>query len=301
MKHVFIVNPRAGLKSAQSQVETLLEPLKDEGLDCEIYITQSAGDARRHTDSRARQHQGPMRVYACGGDGTLHEVVNGALGHPHVAVGAYPCGSGNDFVKYYGGAKRFLSIRALVAGEEVAVDLLGVNGFAAINMVHFGLDSKVAAIMERVRRLPVIGGRNAYLTGVAGAFLQPLRSRCRVWADDEPLNNGELLLCTLAGGRYVGGNYLAAPLSDNQDGLMDVCVVQPMSRVRFLRMVKAYKEGTHLDDRRLDGLLTYRRAKSVRLEVQPPFTISMDGELIDVGDTLVRVLPGAIRFVVPRE
>lgn len=300
MKHVFVINPRAGLHSAREEVEKLVAPLRQEGVDCETYVTKAAGDARRFTAQRAETYDGPLRFYACGGDGTLHEVVNGAVGHAHAAVGAYPCGSGNDFVKHYGKQAGFLNMRAQVQGQEVPVDLMRVNGHVAINMVHFGLDSKVATVMERVRRLPLIGGKNAYLTGVAGALLQSLRFNCRVWADGELLNNGQLLLCTLAGGSYVGGGYHTAPRSDNQDGLMDVCLVKPMSRLKLLPLMKAYEQGTHLDDPRLKDALVYRRAEQVRIQARAPFTILLDGELMDVGDATVDVLPGAVRFVVPK-
>ncbi len=300
MKHIFVINPKAGLTSAHAHIEQALAPMKQSGADCETYVTRAAGDARRFVAERAQQHAGPIRFYACGGDGTLHEVVNGAVGQANAAVGAYPCGSGNDYVKYYGGKDRFLSIEHLIAGEETPVDLLGVNGYVAINMVHFGLDSLVAAVMERVRRMPLIGGRNAYLTGVVGALLQSLRFNCRVWADGQPLNDGQLLLCTLAGGKYVGSKYLTAPRSDNTDGWMDICLVKPMSRLRLLPLMKAYEQGTHLDDPRLKDVLIYRRAKSVRLKGEQPFSILLDGELTKVQDVTINVLPGAVRFIVPQ-
>lgn len=300
MKHIFVINPRAGLHSASEHIEALVAPLRQGGADVETYVTQSAGDARRYVAARAAAYAGPMRFYACGGDGTLHEVINGVQGHTHAAVGAYPCGSGNDFVKYYGGKDRFLSLPAQLAGEEVPVDLMQVDGQVAINMVDFGLDSQVAAIMERVRRWPLLGGKRAYLSGVVGALLQPLRFHCQVWADGEPLNEGQLLLCTLAGGSHVGGGYHTAPCSNNQDGLMDVCLVKPLSRFKLLPLMNAYKQGAHLEDPRIQPLLVYRRARSVHIKAPRPFTILLDGELREVGDTQVNLLPGAVRFVVPK-
>ena len=122
MKHIFVINPRAGLHSASEHIDALVAPLRQGGADVETYVTQSAGDARRYVSARAAACAGPMRFYACGGDGTLHEVINGVQGHTHAAVGAYPCGSGNDFVKYYGGKDRFLSLPAQAQQTTPPVD-----------------------------------------------------------------------------------------------------------------------------------------------------------------------------------
>jgi len=167
-------------------------------------------------------------------------------------------------------------------------------------MVHFGLDSRVAQTMERVRRWPLLGGKNAYPTGVASALLQPLGHRCTVWAGDERLNDDKLLLCTIACGQYVGGSYRAAPRSDNADGLLDVCLVKPLSRMRLAPLMNAYKQGTHLEDPRIQRELVYRRATRVRIRPQGEFVVLLDGELHHVDETEVRVLPSALSFVVPK-
>lgn len=99
MKYIFIVNPHAGEEDhaaiIRSQIESL--PQKD---DCEIYITKAVGDATDFIGNYLAVHgDAPVRFIACGGDGTVNEVFNGAVGHENVSVSCYPCGSGNDFVK----------------------------------------------------------------------------------------------------------------------------------------------------------------------------------------------------------
>lgn len=299
IRHVFVVNPTAGRRSALQEIREKLRPF-EAGHDIEVHQTRGPGDATGYVRALCQGQTGPLRFYACGGDGTLNEVVNGARGFAHAAVGCYPCGSGNDFVKYYGGKPAFLDIEGQLAGHEEAVDLLQVNGRVAINMVHFGFDSLVAQTMHRVRRSPLIGGPNAYYTGVISAFFKPFANPCRVWVDDEPVNEGRLLLCTVACGQYVGGSFRCAPRSDNQDGLADVCLVNPISRLRFIGLIGAYTRGSHLDDPRLKDVLTYRRGRTLRVSSPRPFPVSMDGELIDLKDWRLTLLPGALRFVVPR-
>lgn len=299
MKHVFVVNPKAGKQSAQQEISQAIARLPGE-LDTLMYLTQAPGDAVHFVRQMCGETAEPLRFYACGGDGTLNEVVNGAHGFDHASVACYPSGSGNDFIKYYGGPAPFLDLEAQLAGEEVQVDLMRADDRLAINMVHFGFDAKVARTMLKVRRTPLIGGNKAYYTGVVAALLQPLATACRVYADDQLLTDGDLLLCTLACGQYVGGSFRCAPRSSNTDGLMDVCLAKPLSRFRFVTLIGAYTKGTHLDDPAMQDIVVYRRARQVRLEAEPPFTLLLDGELVEGGSVVVDLLPRALRFVVPR-
>ena len=299
IKHVFIVNPTAGPRSAQQEVAEKLQPYQDK-LDISMHVTRGPGDASGFVRAACQGHDGPIRFYACGGDGTLNEVVNGAYGFDHAAVGCYPCGSGNDYVKYYGDKAAFLDLARQFAGEEQAVDLMAVGSRYAINMVHFGFDSLVAQTMHRVRRRPLIGGSNAYYTGVLSAFFKPFANACQVWVDGEAINEDHLLLCTIACGQYVGGSFRSAPKSDNQDGLADICLVKPISRLRFLGLIDAYTHGTHLDDPRLRDALVYRRGRSIRAQMPAAFPVSMDGELVHLKDWELQLLPRALRFVVPQ-
>lgn len=299
MKHIFVVNPKAGRQSAEPEIEQAIARLPGT-LDAQMYVTQAPGDAVRYVRQMCSQSNESLRFYACGGDGTLNEVVNGAYGFDHAAVACYPSGSGNDFVKYYGGPASFLDIAAQLAGEETQVDLMRAGDRLAINMVHFGFDAKVARTMLKVRRTPLIGGNNAYYTGVVAALLQPMATACHVYADGELLTQGNLLLCTLACGQYVGGGFRCAPRSSNTDGLMEVCLAKPISRFRFVGLIGTYTKGTHLDDPAMRDIIVYRRARQVQLEADKPFTLLLDGELIEGRSITVDLLPRALRFVVPR-
>lgn len=298
-KHYFIVNPTAGTHSAEQEILDKLKPF--EGVyDITLYLTRSPNDASLYVRSICESHQGPLRFYACGGDGTLNEVVNGAYGFTHAAVGCYPCGSGDDYIKYYGGKAMFVDMQTQLEGTETSVDLMQIGDRLAINMVHFGFDSKVALTMRKLRRHPMFGGRKAYYAGVLSAFFQPFANACRVMVDGEALNERTLMLCTIACGQYVGGSFRCAPRSDNRDGLLDVCLVKHVGRLGFISMISSYTKGEHLDNPRIKRILAYRRGRSVQLDMDKPFPILLDGELLNLSNVRVDVLPQAIRFVVPK-
>ena len=98
MKHLFIVNPVAGGKDRTAEITALAgQTLQSSGALFEVYVTKAPMDACDKIRADAAEG-GELRVYACGGDGTLNECVNGAAGLQNVAVTHFPCGTGNDFI-----------------------------------------------------------------------------------------------------------------------------------------------------------------------------------------------------------
>ena len=126
-----------------------------------------------------------------------------------------------------------------------------------------------------------------------------MRSKCQIWGDGEKLNDGKILLCSLGCGSYVGGSFRCAPRSVCGDGLMEVCIVRPVSRLTFIRLVKKYAAGEHLEEEMIKKFRTYRRCKKVRIVAPTGFKFSMDGEVISVGSCTVEILPSAFRFALP--
>ena len=300
MKHIFIINPAAGKQNSFETVRAELDAL-EAPIDYEIYCTQGIGDATAYIRNYCNTHTERVRFYACGGDGTLNEVVNGAVGFPHASVACYPCGSGNDFVKYYGGKSVFLDLKELVTAPDEYIDLMCVDGKYAINATHFGFDSCAAKIMTRVRRMRLIGGKNAYTTGVVVGLFKAMKNRCKVWADGELLNpKGYILLCTIANGQYVGGSYRCAPRSVDNDGMLEICLVHPVSIFTFIKVIGEYKSGAHLDNPKLRKFISYCRGKSVTIEAPDGFVYCLDGELVTKNKFTVEVAERALRFAVPR-
>ena len=126
-----------------------------------------------------------MRFIACGGDGTINEVFNGAVGQKNVSVSCYPCGSGNDFVKAFGGAELFLDIAKLITAPTRKLDLLKVGDRYSNNVVNFGFDTTVAITINKERDKTGHGGKNAYTKGVVTALIKSMNNRCTVIADGE--------------------------------------------------------------------------------------------------------------------
>lgn len=299
MKHIFIVNTVAGEHSCLEEVKKAIAN-ESEAIDYELFTPNSAKDNVSQIKEYLEAHPDEeVRFYACGGDGTLNKVASGIYGYPNASLAVLAYGSGNDYIKYYADLKAFRNVENAMHGTERRIDIMQVNGRFAINATHFGLDSVVAKVMHKIRRYPIIGGKMCYPIAVLRAFLTGMRTKCTVYADGEKLNEGKICLCTIANGKYVGGSYKCAPRSLNDDGWLEVCLIKPVSRIKFALLKKSYTHGTHLDNPKFKDIIVYRRAKQVVIEGGKGFCVSLDGEVLNSERIVVENKQQAIRFVVP--
>ena len=300
MKYIFIVNPHAGTEDNESIIRQAIEA-SDKKDECEIYITKAIGDGMEYVKKYSEENPDEeVRFIACGGDGTINEVCNGAVGNKNASVTCYPCGSGNDFVKVFGGAEKFMDIQALLNAPTQKLDLLKVGDRYSNNVVNFGFDTTVAITINKQREKTGHGGKSAYTKGIITALLTSMKNKCKVRADGEVLNpDGRALLCTLANGQYVGGSFKCAPRAKTDDGLIEVCLIKPISRLRFVKILGPYTEGKHLDDESMKDIIVYRQAKKVEIVAPEGFAYSLDGEVIYEDRFTVEVVEHALNFAVP--
>lgn len=300
MKYVFIINPRAGESDNE---ETIRREAEATGCDCEFYVTKAVGDATEFVRNWCKENKGEaVRFIACGGDGTINEVFNGAVGQENVSVTCYPCGSGNDFIKTFGGAEKFLDIAKLVSAPVRKLDLLKVGDRYSDNVVNFGFDTTVAITVNTDRDKTGHGSKSSYTKGIVKALLTSMNNSCSVVADGEDINpDGKMLLCTLSNCQYVGGSFKCAPRAKSDDGLIEICLVKPISRLRFVKLLPIYTNGQHLDDESLRDILVYRQAKKIEVTAPEGFAFSLDGEIIYSTHFTVEIVPAALDLAVPEE
>lgn len=326
MKHLFIINPCAGKEDSTSAITQRVEAYaySHPDFDYQIYVTQSQGDATHWVSQWCNEHPGhEARFYACGGDGTLNEVVSGAIGRTSVQVSCYASGSGNDYIKYYGTLEDFKDLERLVNGTPHPVDVMKIiyppaasaaNNNAdsgspfitgggsprySINICNFGFDAMVCKVGNDVRRKPIIGGKHSYTTGIIRSIFTSRSNYVRMTVDGQPFFDGHMLLCTLGNGRYNGGKYMCAPLSKNDDGLLEVNLFKRMSLIKFASLIDDYSRGTHINRPDIKRLMLYRQATTVEMASPDPFWLVIDGEMLHSNRYRVENLHHAVTFVSP--
>jgi diacylglycerol kinase (ATP) len=300
MKYVFVVNPNSGKSGLKENLLKQLETAK-ETLDYEFYMGSSYDETIEYVNNYCLNTKNDVVFCACGGDRTINAVVNGAINHKNAIVTCYPCGSGNDFVKVYGGKEKFLNIDNIVNGIETRIDVMKVNDKYAVNVTNFGFDAAVCDVANKVRRKKIIGGKRSYTTGIIVSIFKSMKTKCKVIVDNEVLAEDKILLSTVANGKYVGGAYLCAPDSDNEDGLLEVCVIRPISLFKFISLIKPYKQGKQLHNPKFDKYIKYRRAKEIIIEADDTFKICLDGEIYRGSHFEIKNLKQVLRFIKPKE
>ena len=311
MRHLIVLNSSI-LENKPDAISKELVDKAFKGLDYEVYCTtapRSCVDFLKKYLSENKKDT--VRVYACGGDGTVQEVATGIADAPNAELAIYACGTGNDFVKIYGGQERFLDFKKLIEGEAKPIDISKIEGgklrdpWISVNVINFGFDAIVGAMgnyykdngyPEKAKKK----GMSPYDYALKHDAMKHGRfNDTVVYADKEQLNEKQMLLCTIAQGQYVGGKFKCAPKSDNTDGKMDVCMLKTMTLIGLGMIIGTYTEGKHLDKPRKK--VVYRQAKQVRIVAPKDIDICVDGEMTKGKEFTVTCIPGGIKLVMPKE
>ena len=179
MQHIFIINPTAGKVDASvALIPQIHAAASRAGLHPTIEVTRRAGQAR---DLAAQYAAGGEEVYlyACGGDGTLNEILQGAIDRPNAAIGCVPCGSGNDYVRNFGTQAQFLDLDAQLAAQPFAADVIRTPQGCGIDIYAAGIDAQVANGIPKWRRVPFCGGTTAYTLSILEAVCSTFRHHQR--------------------------------------------------------------------------------------------------------------------------
>ena len=319
MKYYFILNPQSGRKVHDNDI---LREIRDaavkQGHEYDAYFTKAPGDAkdyvRRLCEAHAKAGDGdepePIRIIGCGGDGTLNELVNGAFGFDQVEIGIIPQGTGNDYIRNYGDPKRFLSVENQMLGHSRWSDLIeycgenkGVSTRAlCANMFNIGFDCNVVIMTETLKNWPLLNGSTAYLASVFATLVQKKETHLIVEYEDGEVYDDRLLLVSIANGCFCGGGIKGVPKSVLDDGLMDISLVRSgVSRNFFVRFFPKYQKGKHLDDLRAAGVFSYRQCETLRVKAKEGLlSLCVDGEIEQYESVDFRVVPKAVRFIVPQ-
>ena len=300
MKHYFIVNPAAGIEDSSKEISEKLAKLKEErpDFDYEVYLTKGKGDATLAVKNYCSEAKGSMRFYACGGDGTLNEVLNGLDLTKDVELACYPCGSGNDFVKYFGENADFKDLAKVINGKARQIDLLKVDDKYSINITNFGMDATVCVVMDKLRRKKIIGGKHSYSNAVLYSILFKRNNRCQIILDGKEIHNGKMLLCAVANAKVYGGGYKCAPDAEVDDGVFQLCMIKALSLFKISKAVNAYKAGTHLQNKTVRPYIIYEKGTEVQVKAPKGIALCLDGETSVVNEFNIKLLPKALKFVV---
>lgn len=302
MKHLFILNAFAGTKDMTPEIEAQIRAA-GEGMDIAIEYTQCKGDATSIA-RRYAERGDPLRVYACGGDGTANEALHGLLGYEHVALGLIPTGTGNDYVRSLPAkTEDFLDIGKMLRGSTVRVDLLRCGGVHALNVISVGYDCEVADRAQKNKRLPLMSGPLAYKLAIVQCLLTKRKHTFTPYADGEeiPIADGfkSQMLAVAAKGKYYGGGIKATPYAELDDGLIDFMAIPTVPISYFAWFMGPFTRGEHIDHPKGKNFILHKKCHELRLDNHGDIKIGIDGEMFVMRDPVITVVPKAFDVIIP--
>ena len=258
-------------------------------------------ETSRQNEAKERAMQAAKEgraVIIVGGDGSVHEVVNGILATGRrVPLGIVAAGSGNDFA--WNTLKLphdpSAALERAFTGQLMDIDAGIVNGRYFANSFSVGLDADIAVAASWMKKLPLMSGERLYYTTTVKQLLFGYH-RCpwlKLNLDGSTVGTGmenHYVLTAVTNGPTYGAGFRINPTANPTDGLFDVCTIDYAPLPRALKLLPVVQKGEHA------GLpeVTFYRAKTVRIESQQPVNIQMDGETTSATRFDAEILPGAL-------
>ena len=298
-----VLNPWAGRGRGAKARGAVLRGLKGAGVPFDFVETTGPG----HAMGLAREAAlgGVTRLLIAGGDGSIHEAVNGLMqagiapdGATRAALGVIPLGTGNDFAKLLGVWKLPPAVAAarMMRAPSTRFDLGRCLGEYFDNMMGVGFDAEAVKHANRIRRLK---GVAVYLAAIYRTFLSFTPPRLEI-ISAEHRETGPMMMLGAGIGVCSGGGFYLTPQADPADGKLDVCLVRKVGLATFLKSVPKVMKGTHGG---LDEVALFRtKAVTIRSTDGRPLLLQLDGELRDPGLTEIEITiaPACLRVLTTR-
>ncbi len=304
----FVVNPRSANGATHGRFAAMLPLLRQAWPSMDFAWTAAPLDAVRLTQDAIRA--GADVIVACGGDGTLNEVVTGihqwvkasnSAPAPHLAI--LPSGTGGDFRRTFDlprAAGDFIAglraehVRRVDMGELTFRNHQGdVQERPFVNVASMGLSGLVVHYVNRSSK--ALGGRWSFMVGSLRASLSYRNVDMTVTVDDRVVHQGPTVVVAIANGRYFGGGMQIAPGAEPDDGWLDIVVIGDLSRLGMWSLARAIYSGRHLTRKGV----TAHRGRNVTVTSTTPAKIDCDGEQIGQLPVQARILPRHLTLLVP--
>lgn len=290
MKISSIINPVAGRGRAAKVWEQIKGPLAKDN-DMQYEFTSKPGHATLLAQKAVEERSDALAVV--GGDGTVHEAVNGLMGG-NTALAVFPAGTGNDFAKTLKlpGSRETTEKFSTFIRKKIDVAKLDEEYF--VNIAGVGLDAEVARIVNNASYLK---GKLAYLGGIMGALVKFKPLLLEVVVDGIRLRE-KAMLVAVGNGQYLGGGIRLLPQAGVDDGLLDVCLIKETSVLEALTTLPAVYTGRHI----LHPKCVFLKGRKISIEVLSGHSTvhaQIDGQVKRKNYLEINVVPQALPVLVP--
>ncbi|KQL46896.1 hypothetical protein AN963_18585 [Brevibacillus choshinensis] len=294
----FIVNPVAGNGKGKEIWDHLEQNLRQQGAVYHVRKTSREGEAE-NLAVELIEKEGVNKIIAVGGDGTVHEVVNGMYQTGKgCLLGHVAAGSGNDFSRGHSLSNDPIQAieRIMSDKREKVIDLLKINGRLAVNSVGAGFDGEVAKTTNEASYKKWLNrfklGKVAYIWSVIRVLCTYRPCPVTLTVDGKVIPFERAWLITIANIPNYGGGMLICPGAVSDDGFAEICVVSNVGRLGLLRAFPQIFTGAHVNHPKI----RFFRGRQILVETQRPLFVHADGEIVAQTPICVEILPKSLRI-----
>lgn len=285
---LLLVNPSAGGTRTPALLPRVQAAMRERGIEYRIVFTESLEHGCR--EARAAAEAGEVPV-VMSGDGLIGQV-GGALAGTGALMGVIPGGRGNDLARVLGIPTEVEgAVEVLAGGRAREIDVGEVNGKRFLGIASCGFDSDANRIANETKW---VRGRLVYAYAALRALAAWKPARFTLTLDGERREFCGYSVAA-ANSRAYGGGMFIAPDAELDDGLLDVVTTAEVGKLRFLVNLPKVFDGAHVENEEV----TVSRAAEARIEANRPFAVYADGDHLADLPATVRILPGALRMLVP--
>ncbi len=294
-KHYTIaINPRGGRRRGQAILEDCRQAFDAAGATLDIHLTEGPG----HVTEMARQIDPAQTDAFCvvGGDGTLHEAVNGLMSRDPastIPLGAIPAGTGNTVLHHFHCVEPADAVKRILAGKTQPLDVMQITTptetYHSANVVGWGAVVDINQTAEKLRLL----GPSRYTLAALWQIAKPRRRRAELIIDGQSLSD-DFLLVAACNTRFTGKGMELAPKARADDGKMDLVFVRSASRGTLLQVFRRVFDGSHIEYESVE----YHQVQTLELRTPDAHLLNMDGELKGATPVTIRMIPRALSFLI---
>ncbi len=294
MKHLFIINPKAGNGASTKLIKEIKKTFLTRKDKYIIELTEKSGHATKLVKDYVSKED--YRVYSVGGDGTLNEVMNGLLGS-NSELAVIPCGSGNDYARSYldFDSKNISTIlKEAIDGTSQKVDAAKINDKFFINISSVGFDAEVVNNAISIKKIKFIPNHFSYLISVFVTLLKYKSIKFSLEIDGNITENNITLLA-IANGIYYGGGMKVAPNANIMDGKLEICHVKNIPNIKIPFIFPKLVKGNHHELKEV----SFYKGNNIKISSEQDMTVNIDGEIIKLKELNIEIIPNSINLVFP--
>ncbi len=296
-KFIYFINPISGTKSKDLLLETISKKTTEQHIPFEILHTNAA--AEYDYLLKKIEEENITDIIVCGGDGTVNQIANAVMG-TKIRIGIIPMGSGNGLALAAKISKNYIrALNIIFKGNSSFIDAFYINNKFSCMLCGLGFDAQVAHDFAKQKKRGLV----TYIKQSTKNFFKATPYPFNIFIDKKHFST-EAFFISIANSNQFGNNFTIAPKASLSDGLLDIVIVNKMSKLRLvwsvLKQIKLGQVRIYEDKKYHHNEILYFQTKKIKIENLLNAPLHIDGDPAETATEFeIEIIPKAINLLMP--